>query len=161
MRPLPPHFPQPLCCPDLPLVHSEVVRNFMPEGLLDQTFQILAVAGDALVRTLENRDPVGQLEPFKNAAMRQWASFVQPEERTAGRNSSRPKLARRRLVLHDDRHIIHAVAESRGNVAQCPFHNLIEIRREHGIPNPKGGPSGIVTKPGRFRTELAPTGASG
>jgi len=44
MRPKPPHSSQPLGGPNLPLVHSKVVRDFVPERLLYQAFQILPVA---------------------------------------------------------------------------------------------------------------------
>jgi len=44
MRPEPSHSSQPLRGPNLPLIHSKVVRNFMPERLLYQSFEIIAVA---------------------------------------------------------------------------------------------------------------------
>src|SRR5260370_5106539 len=75
MRPEPSHSSQPLCGPNLPLIHSKVVRDFMPERLLDQAFQILAVACYSLVRTLEYGDSVRQMERLNNAAMYQGAPF--------------------------------------------------------------------------------------
>ena len=44
MGPEPPHPSQALCGPNLALVHAKVVGDFMPERLLYQTLQILAVA---------------------------------------------------------------------------------------------------------------------
>src|SRR5579875_1059483 len=117
MRPKPSHASQPLCGPNLPLVHSKVVRNFMPQRLLDQPFQIIAVASYPLVGTLKYGDSVWQMEGLKNAAVRQRASFIQSQKRTARRDSSRLKLGRRGLILDYHRYIIHTVSESRRNVA--------------------------------------------
>jgi hypothetical protein len=44
MRPNTPHFSQSLGSPNLPLIHPKVMRDFVPQRLLDQTRQILAVA---------------------------------------------------------------------------------------------------------------------
>jgi hypothetical protein len=94
-----------------------VVRDFMPERLLDQAFQILAVACYSLVRTLEYGDSVRQMEGLKNAAMYQGASFIQSEKCAAGRDFSCLKLGQRRLILDYYRHVIHTASESRWNVA--------------------------------------------
>jgi hypothetical protein len=94
-----------------------VVRNFMPERLLYQAFQIVAVASQSLVGTLEYGDSVGQMEGLKNAAMRQRPPFVQSEKRPARRDPSRLEQGRRRLILDHYRYVIHAASESRRNVA--------------------------------------------
>jgi hypothetical protein len=117
MRPEPSHSPQPLCGPNLPLVHSKVMRNFMPERLLHQAFQMLAIASDPLVGTLEDRDSVGQTGELKNAAVRQRAPFIQSEKATARRNSFRLKLGQRRFILNYYGYVTHAPSESRRNVA--------------------------------------------
>ena len=117
MRPEPPHSSQSLRGPNLALVHSKVVRDFMPERLFHQAFQILAAASDPLVRTLEDGDSIGQLKGLKNAAVCERTSFIQSEKRAAGRDSSRLKLGRRGLIFDHDRYVIHAASESRGNVA--------------------------------------------
>src|SRR5690348_7940865 len=81
VRPEPSHPSQPLRGPNLALIHSKVMRDFMPQRLLHQTFQILAVTSEPLVRALEYRDPVGQMEGFKNATVCQRAPFIQSEKR--------------------------------------------------------------------------------
>jgi hypothetical protein len=103
------------------------MSNFVPECLLYQAFQIVVVPSQALVGTLENSDSVGQMEGFKNAAMRQRAAFVQSEKRSARRDSFRLKQNRRGLILDHYRYVIHAASESRGNLAQRSFHNLVKI----------------------------------
>jgi hypothetical protein len=127
-----------------------VVRNFMPESLLHQAFQILAVASHPFVRTLEYRDLIGQMKGFKNATMRQGLPFIQSEEGAARRNSSRFKLIHRRLIFDHYGYVIHAASESRGNVAKRPFHNLVEILREDRVLIGKAGHSGIVAKKREF-----------
>ena len=127
MRPEPPHSSQPLGSPNLPLVHSKVMRNFVPERLLYQAFQVLGSAGYPLVGTLEYGDSIGQMEGLKNTAIRQWSPFIKSKKRAARRDSSRFKQGWRRLILDDDRYVIHAASESRGDVAQRPFYNLVEI----------------------------------
>lgn len=117
MRPEPSHSSQPLCGPNLPLVHPKVVRNFMPKRLLHQAFQILAVASHPLVRTLEYRDSIGQVEGLKNAAVRKGLPFIQSEKGAVRRNSSRFKLDHRRLIFDYYGYVIHAASKSRGNVA--------------------------------------------
>ena len=79
MRPQPSHSSQPLGGSNLPLVHSKVVRNFVPERLLHQPFEILAVASHPLVGTLEYGDPVGQMEGFKDTAVLKRTPFIQAE----------------------------------------------------------------------------------
>src|SRR5579875_2959486 len=111
------HSSQSLCGPNLPLVHSKVMRNFMPECLLDQLFQLLAAACYSLVGPLEYGDSVGQMERFKNAAMCQGTPFIQSEKRAAGRDFPRLKLGRRRLILDYYRYVIHTASESCRNVA--------------------------------------------
>ena len=59
---------------------SKVVRDFVPQRLLHQAFQIFAVASYALVGTLEYRDSVGQTEGFKYTALRQRAPFIQSKK---------------------------------------------------------------------------------
>jgi hypothetical protein len=46
------------------------MRNFMPERLLHQLFQMLAVKSDPFVRALEYRDSVGQMKGLEHAAVR-------------------------------------------------------------------------------------------
>lgn len=76
MRPQAPHSPQALGGPNLALVHSKVMCDFMPECLLDQAFEVVAATSEALVGTLEYRDAVGQLERLENAAVRERPPFV-------------------------------------------------------------------------------------
>ena len=76
MRPEPPHSSQPLRGPNFALIHSEVVRDFMPERLLYQSFEIVAVASQPLMRTLKYSDSIGQMERLKDAAMRKRPPFV-------------------------------------------------------------------------------------
>ena len=83
MGPEPSHSSQPLCGPNLALVHSKVMRNFMPQRLLHQPFQMLAVTSYPLVWTLEYRDSVGQMKGLKNATMRQRSTFIQSEKRAS------------------------------------------------------------------------------
>jgi hypothetical protein len=89
----------------------------MPKCLLYQTFQIVAVASQSLVGTLEYSDSVGQTERLKNTAMRQGPTFIQPEKGSTPRDSSRVEQTRRRLILDYYRYIIHPASESRRNLA--------------------------------------------
>jgi hypothetical protein len=90
MRPEPSRSSQPLCGPNLALVHSKVMRNFMPERLLHQPFQMLAVTSHPLVGTLKYRDSVGQMKRLKNTAVRQRSTFIQSEKRAPNRVLRRP-----------------------------------------------------------------------
>lgn len=76
MRPETPHSPQALGGPNLALVHSKVVGDFVPKRLLDQAFEVVAVTSEPLVGALEYRNPVGQLERLENTAVRQRPPFV-------------------------------------------------------------------------------------
>jgi hypothetical protein len=126
-----------------------VVRNFMPECLLYQAFQIVAIASQPLVGALEYSDSVGQLKGLKNTAMRQRAAFIQSQKRSARRDSPRLQQRRCRLILYHYRYVIHSASESRRNVAQRSFHNLIEVGRRHSLFLPGAGPFEIlVTKCG-------------
>src|SRR5947199_7411121 len=111
MRPEPPHSPQPLCSSNLPFVHSEVMRNLMPECLFHQSFQILAGAREALMGTLKYSDSVGQVERFKNTAVGKGTPFVQAEKRAARRDASRLELAGGRLILDYHSDIVHTASE--------------------------------------------------
>jgi len=117
MRPEPAHSSQPLCGPNLPLVHSKVVRNLMPERLFYQALQVLAIVSYPLVGALKYGDSVGQMEGLKNATVRQRAPLIQSPKRAARRDSSRLKLGQRRLILDYYRYVVHPASESRGNVA--------------------------------------------
>ena len=66
---------------------------------------------------LEHGDSIGQMEGLKDTAMCQRPPFVQSEKRAAEGGSARVKLACGRLILHYDRHIVHAASESRRDVA--------------------------------------------
>ena len=70
MRPEPSHSSQPLRGPNLPLIHPKVMRNFVPERLLYQSFEIIPIASKPLVGTLEYGDSVRQVGRLKDAAMR-------------------------------------------------------------------------------------------
>jgi hypothetical protein len=58
--------------------------------------------------------------------MRQRPPFVQSEERAAWRDSSRRNLDQRRFILDYYCDIIHSASESRRNVAERSFHDLVE-----------------------------------
>lgn len=146
MRPEPSHSSQPLRSPHLPLIHSKVVRNLMPERLLYQLFEVIAVASQPLMRALEYGDSVRQMERLEDAALRQRPPLVQSEERATWRDSTRRNLDRRGFILDYNRDVIHPASESRRNVAECSFHNLIEICCAHCVVNPNTGSSGIVAK---------------
>jgi hypothetical protein len=96
--------------------------------------------------TLEYGDSVRQMERLKDAAMRQRPPFVQSEERAAWRDSSRRNLDQRRFILDYYRDVIHSASESRRNVAERSFHNLVEICCAHCVLIPNAGSSGIVAK---------------
>ena len=86
-------------------------------SLLHQALQVLTIATQPLVGTLEYGDSVGQMEGLKNAAMPQWAPFIQSEKCAARRDSSRLKLGHCWLILDYYRYVVHAASESRRNVA--------------------------------------------
>jgi hypothetical protein len=96
--------------------------------------------------TLEYGDSVRQMERLKDAAMRQRPPFVQSEERAAWRDSSRRNLDQRRFILDYYRDVIHSASESRRNVAERSFHNLVEICCAHCVLIPNAASSGIVAK---------------
>jgi hypothetical protein len=96
--------------------------------------------------TLEYGDSVRQMERLKDAAMRQRPPFVQSEERAAWRDSSRRNLDQRRFILDYYRDVIHSASESRRNVAERSFHDLVEICCAHCVLIPNAGSSGIVAK---------------
>ena len=51
------------------LVHSEVVRNFVPKRVKHQLSQMITIARHAFVRPLENRDAIRLREAFEDAAL--------------------------------------------------------------------------------------------
>jgi hypothetical protein len=53
-----------------------MVRDLVPQRLLHQARQFFAIASDALVRALKNRDPVRQMETLPNAAVQERASLI-------------------------------------------------------------------------------------
>src|SRR5690349_19330928 len=53
----------------------KMMRGFVPERLLYQALQILALASDSFVWPLKNRDAVGQIEPFRHAPVLQRTSL--------------------------------------------------------------------------------------
>ena len=69
----PPHAPSPL--PLGPahslLVHSEVVRDFMPDRISQHLLQLCSRARQAFVWTLENCDLIRHGEPFEDGPVRQ------------------------------------------------------------------------------------------
>lgn len=46
-------MPLSLSGPYSPFIHSEVVRHFVPNGLFDESLQVLRAARQAFVRALE------------------------------------------------------------------------------------------------------------
>ena len=73
------------------------------------------------------------MEGLKNTALRQRSPFIQSEKRAARRDSSSFKKGRRRLILNDYRHIIHAASESRGDIACAAAKNrlVFGVYRRH------------------------------
>jgi hypothetical protein len=108
---------------------------------------------------LEYGDSVRQMERLKDAAMRQRPPFVQSEERAAWRDSSRRNLDQRRFILDYYRDVIHSASESRRNVAERSFHNLVEICCTHCVLIPNAGSSGIVAR--TMRPSVSDGGYSG
>src|SRR3954447_8594607 len=91
------------------------------------------------MRTLEYGDLVRQMETFKDAATRQRSPFVQSEERAASRDSPRRNLDQRRFILDYYRDVIHSASESRRDVEERSFHNLVEICCAHFVLIAKAG----------------------
>ena len=69
----------------------------------------------------------GKWEGSKTLRCVSGPAFVHSEERAARRESSRRFLDRHRLILDYYGNVIHSTSESRRNVAERSFHNLVEI----------------------------------
>src|SRR5207248_2834164 len=67
----------PFRAPDSALVHTEVVRDFVPDRIRDDLLQMFHAARHALVRTLINRDLIRHAERIADAAAGQRAAMIQ------------------------------------------------------------------------------------
>jgi hypothetical protein len=83
------------------------------------------------MRTLKYGDLVRQMKRLKDAAMRQRSPLVQSEERAAWPDSPRRNLDQRGFILDYYSDVIHPASESRRDVEERSFRNLVEICCAH------------------------------
>jgi hypothetical protein len=108
---------------DFPLIHSEVMRDLVPNGIGYHLLQLFPCARHAFMRALENRDLIGQAEPFENRAVRQRAALIQAE-----------KAGPRGFTLNHDGDVVHAPAEARRNQAERILHQQLKFSRsQHSL----------------------------
>jgi hypothetical protein len=100
------------------------VRYLVPDGLLDQAEQVLAIARHAFVRPLINGDAVRQRETVADAAVNQRSPLIQAQQ--AGT---------RRLFLHHNRHVAHSAPKTRRDRAKRFLHQPIELFGRHPLPS--------------------------
>src|ERR1017187_3633452 len=74
----------------LQLVHAEIVRHLVPDGVLHQLRQVLGALGQALMRTLEDGNTVGHGERLENAAGGERPAFVESQQRAPARYAAAP-----------------------------------------------------------------------
>jgi hypothetical protein len=104
------HTAAALCAPDLSLVHSEVVRNLVPNGVRNHLLQLFFIASQALVRGLVNRNLIWHDEAVANAALGERPSMILTQKTWSGR-----------VLFHDDRHIVQPFPESGRDAPQRVF----------------------------------------
>ena len=130
--------PSPFRRADLPLVHPEIVRHLVPDRVLHKAREVLRTPREALVGTLEDRDPVGHGERLENAALGQRTALIQPEQSAAMGHAAAAKLRRIRLILHQQCDILHPAAESGGDprpgVGDQPVEALRRVVGRHALP---------------------------
>ena len=105
---------------NLPLVHPEVMRDLVPDGIGHEFLEMLRVPRQPLVRTLKDGDAVGHRKTLEDASLREWPALIQSEQLSA---ASRP----RRLRLHHQRDILHPIPEPRRNFRKRALHNQIKL----------------------------------
>jgi hypothetical protein len=104
--------------PDLVLVHSEIMRDLMPDRIGYHPFQFGARACKAFMRTLENRDLIGQTEPVENGALGQRPALIEAEHAATGR-----------LTLDHHSYVMHAPAKTLRDSPQGIFNQEFELVR--------------------------------
>src|ERR1019366_6233946 len=92
--------PPPLGGSNLRLVQAEIVRHFVPHGILHQPGKVLGAAGEALVRALKDGDAVGHGERLEDAALGERAAFVEPQQSAPPWRAPAGQLRRPRLGFH-------------------------------------------------------------
>jgi hypothetical protein len=114
---------------DEPLVRdAEVMRDFVQHDAPDRVLQALRVASvQALQRSAEDRDLVGQRAGVEGTAVRERHTLVEAQEGHA----------RRRLLLDDDLHVGHEPAELWRQRVERVTDNLVEL---HGVHATEGAP---------------------
>src|SRR5579884_4062911 len=99
-------------------VHTEIVRDLMPDGVLNHARQVLAVARQALMRALIDDDLIGYGKRFEDAAIRERPAAVEAKESGPGR-----------LGFHHQRDVMHAAAEAARDVGESFLDQAVELFR--------------------------------
>jgi len=139
------------CTPDLSpphlrLIHSEIVRHLVPNGVPDDPLQMLRPPRHPFVRTLVNRNPVRHGKLVKDTPLGQGASLVEPQQ---------PRLRRFALDSEDD--IPDPFAIDGWNRPDRPLHQELEFHSRH-IPTM---PENSTAKASPRRVVIAIDGPAG
>lgn len=118
--------------------HAQVMGQFVPEGVEDESPNFVRAACRPQDRTLKKRDAVGQGHGVAVASAIQRNPLVEAKQGVSGADSAVFELLARRFVLHENGNIFEAVAKARrdcvprlvnqlfepflGHVAKAPVH---------------------------------------
>lgn len=132
---------------NLRFIHTEIVRDFVPYGVVHHLAEMRGVAREALMRTLEDGDAVGHGEGLEDTASGERAAFIQPQQSVARADMAARQLLGRWLGLDQHGDVGHTRAELGGNAGISRLHELIEFFRSHPscystfhVPYPHDGP---------------------
>jgi len=101
----------------------------VPDGFFHQLLEMLPVARQPLVGSLENHNLVRHHEAVGNAARGQRAAAVKSQQSASGRKSA--QLIAGRFGLYDQRHVRQAAPEAVWNFRECALDHTVELLGNH------------------------------
>src|SRR5215471_10199757 len=100
---------------DFFFAQAEVVADLVNQGLADADDEVVFVLGLAFVRALKDQHAVGKHVAVARRALGQRRPLIEPEERVGRLDLHVLEEIRGRLVLDDDRDVLHRIAEPSRN----------------------------------------------
>ncbi len=127
------HTPPSFGRADLALVHPEMMRQFVPESVVDDVGDFAGAEGGAFDRALKQCDAVGQDHAVVHRPFQQRNTLVKPQQSPATRHASGTQLFTARLGLNENRQVGKTVAEAFRYLFPSLIDEFFELLGRHGV----------------------------